>query len=189
MRPPSAGRPRTARRRSAALLTLTALLPLAPACGGHDDDHYRVPARAVRDGEHPLPYREVTDGHIAFAAIGLSSGLTTITGSHADLPSRLGGFARVRMLAENRYATFHKIDLDRQLLVTSRGAYPPDVNAMRVKRQPTDIELGSHDRLEFDLMYDIPKDARITALRLYADPTDELGVPLQHDPGAELPLR
>jgi hypothetical protein len=186
MRPLPAGRPRAA----AALLLLAPLLPLASACGGgHDDAHYRVPARAVRDDESPLPYREVTDGRIAFAAIGLSSGLTTITGSHADLPSRLGGFARVRMIAENRYATFHKIDLDRQLLVTSRGAYPPDVNAMRVKRQPTDIELGSHDRIEFDLMYDIPKDARIRALRLYASPTDDLGVPLQHDPGAELPLR
>ncbi|GAA0222011.1 hypothetical protein GCM10009527_017980 [Actinomadura nitritigenes] len=185
MRPLPAGRPRAA----AALLLLAPLLPLASACGGHDDARYRVPARPLRDGEHALRYREVTDGRIAFAAIGLSSGLTTITGSHADLPSRLGGFARVRMIAENRYATFHKIDLDRQLLVTSRGAYPPDVNAMRVKRQPTDIELGSHDRLEFDLMYDIPKDARIRALRLYSSPTDDLGVPLQHDPGAELPLR
>lgn len=185
MRPLPAGRPRAA----AALLLLVPLLPLASACGGRDEAHYRVPARAVRDGEHALPYREATDGRIAFAAIGLSSGLTTITGSHADLPSRLGGFARVRMIAENRYATFHKIDLDRQLLVTSRGAYPPDVNAMRVKRQPTDIELGSHDRIEFDLMYDIPKDARIRALRLYSSPTDDLGVPLQHDPGAELPLR
>ncbi|MFB4298945.1 DUF4352 domain-containing protein [Actinomadura sp. NTSP31] len=188
MRPLPAQRA-AARRVVMTVLLLAPLVPLASACGGHDDDHYRVPARAVRDGEHPLPYREVSDGQVVFAAIGLSTGLTTITGSHADLPSRLGGFTRVRMLAENRYATFHKIDLDRQLLVTSRGAYPPDVDAMRVKRQPTDIELGSHDRLEFDLMYDVPKGARIEALRLYSSPTDGLGVELPHDPGAELPLR
>ncbi|WP_433468681.1 DUF4352 domain-containing protein [Spirillospora sp. CA-128828] len=179
----------TRTRLAAAALPLATALALA-ACSGEDGrHHYRLPERAVRDGETPLPYREVRDGDVMFAALGLSPALTTITGSHADLPSRLGRFARVRILVENRYATFHKIDLDRQLLITSRGAYPPDVNAMRVKRQPTDIELGSRDRLELDLWYDIPRDARISTLRLYSSPTDELGVARPDDPGAELPLR
>ncbi|WP_433478516.1 DUF4352 domain-containing protein [Spirillospora sp. CA-142024] len=183
----------TRTRLAAAALPLATALGLGlglAACSGEDGRrHYRLPERAVRDGETPLPYREVQDGNVMFAALGLSPALTTITGSHADLPSRLGHFARVRILAENRYATFHKIDLDRQLLITSRGAYPPDVNAMRVKRQPTDVELGSRDRLELDLWYDIPKDARIRALRLYSAPTDDLGVARPGDPGAELPLR
>ncbi|MFD0687122.1 DUF4352 domain-containing protein [Actinomadura fibrosa] len=182
MRPP-------ARTALATLAFLGFAVAAAGCSGGDGPETYRLPERPVRDNERALPYREVRDGQVMFAALGLSSGLTTITGSHADLPSRLGGFVRVRMLAENGYATFHKVNLDRQLLVVAGGrTFTPDVNAMRVKRQPTEIELGSHDRMEFDLMYDVPKDARIRALRLYAAPTDGLGIELPNDPGVELPL-
>ncbi|MFA1548128.1 DUF4352 domain-containing protein [Actinomadura chokoriensis] len=169
----------------AALLAALAL----SGCSGGGPQTYRLPDRPVRDHERSLPYREVADGQVAFAALGISTGLTTITGSHADLPSERGAFVRVRMVTENRYATFHKIDLDRQLLVATDGrTFAPDVNAMRVKRQPTEIELGSRNRIEYDLMYDVPKDARPKALRLYSAPTDGLGVELPHDPGVELPL-
>jgi hypothetical protein len=182
-------------RRTAALLRPVALLTLClTGCsGGHPPASapgptYRLPGRPVRDGETPLPYRPVTDGRVTFAPIGLRTGMSFVVGSHADWPAK-GQFVRVRVQAENGYATFHTIDMAKQLLVTADGTtHTVDENAMRIERQPAEAELGAHDRLEFDLIYDIPKQATAKALRLHGDPTDELGVVRAHDPGVEAPL-
>jgi hypothetical protein len=150
---------------------------------------YRLPARPARDGETPLPYRPVQDGRITFTPIGLRAKMGFVVGSHADWPAN-GQFVRVRMLAENGYPTFHTVDLAKQVLVTTDGAtHTIDENATRIERQPTTFDLGAHDRLEFDLFYDIPKQETAASLRLHGDPADDLGVPLAHDPGVEAPLR
>lgn len=182
-------------RRTLVLLCPAALLTLCLT--GCSDRHphkstpsptYRLPARPVRDGETALPYRPVTDGQITFTPIGLRAGMAYVVGSHADWPAK-GQFVRVRVQAENGYATFHTIDLTKQLLITADGAtHTIDENAMRIERQPSSTDLGSHDLLEFDLLYDIPKQATAKSLRLFGDPTDELGVPVAHDTGVEAPL-
>lgn len=161
-----------------------------PACsgGGSKPAAYKLPPRPVRDRETPLPYREVSDGRITFAAIGLRTGITFIVGSHADLPAQ-GQYVRVRVVCDNGYPNFHTIDLNKQLLVTTDGqTHQTDVNGMRVERQPDTFDLGSHDRLEFDLLYDIPKQAKVRSLRLYGAPASDLGVTLPNDPGVEVPL-
>jgi hypothetical protein len=182
-------------RRTVALLCPVVLFTLGLT--GCSDGHppasapsptYRLPGRPVRDGETPLPYRPVSDGRVTFTPIGLRAGMSFVVGSHADWPAK-GQFVRVRLQAENGYATFHTIDMTKQLLVTTDGAtHTVDENAMRIERQPSDAELGAHDRLELDLIYDIPKQATPKALRLYGEPTDELGVVLAHDPGVEANL-
>jgi hypothetical protein len=178
-------------RRLAVLLGISAVL--TGCSGGHTPKStpsptYRLPPRPVRDGETPLPYRPVTDGRIVFAVIGFRANMSSVVGSHADWPAK-GQFVRARVLVENGYPTFHTIVMGKQLLVTTDGAtHTIDENGMRIERQPSDFELGAHDRLEFDLLYDIPKQAKARSLRLFGGPTDDLGVPVAHDPGVEVPL-
>ena len=174
------------------LLVLTGLAAILAGCSHAPESApsptYKLPGRPVRDGETPLPYRAVSDGRITFAAIGLRTNMSSVVGSHADWPAK-GQYVRVRVQAENGYPTFHTIDLSKQLLVTTDGAtHQIDENGMRIERQPYDFELGGHDRLEFDLLYDIPKQAKVKSLRLYGAPVTDLGVPLDHDPGTVAPL-
>jgi hypothetical protein len=53
------------------------------------------------------------------------------------------------------------------------------------KRQPDTLPLGAEVRIETDLWFDIPKEAKVTAIRLYGDPP--LGSRAATD-GAEVPL-
>lgn len=142
----------------------------------------------MRDGESALPYRPVNDGRISFAVIGLRSNMSYVVGSHADWPAK-GQFVRARVIVENGYPTFHAIDLGKQLLVTTDGTtHQIDENAMRIERQPSDFDLGAHDRLEFDLIYDIPKTAKVKSLRFFGAPTNDLGIEIANDTGVEAPL-
>jgi hypothetical protein len=176
---------------------LAALIGLAAVLAGCSDGHtpksrpsptYRLPGRPVRDGETPLPYRPAADGRITFAAIGLRTGMSSVVGSHADWPAK-GQFIRARVVVDNGYPTFHTIDLGKQLLITTDGAtHKVDENGMRIERQPSDFDLGAHDRLEFDLIYDVPKQSKARSLRLFGGPTNDLGIPDATDPGVELPL-
>jgi hypothetical protein len=169
---------------------------LAVALAGCSGDHspevvaapaYKLPPRPVRDGETALPYRVVSDGQIMFAAIGFRANMSFVVGSHADWPAK-GQFVRARVQVENGYPNFHTITLGKQLLVTTDGVtHQIDENGMRIERQPAEFDLGAHDRLEFDLIYDIPKGAKAKSLRLFGGPTDELGVPL-NDRGVDAPL-
>jgi hypothetical protein len=176
-------------RRLAALLGLAVVL--TGCSGGHKPKSpptYELPGRPVRDGETPLPYRPVSDGRITFAVIGVRANMSSVVGSHADWPAK-GQFVRARVVVENGYPTFHTIVLGKQLLVTTDGAtHTIDENGMRIERQPPDFELGAHDRLEFDLIYDIPKQAKAKALRLFGGPTNDLGIPADHDPGVDASL-
>jgi hypothetical protein len=175
------------------LILLGLTVTLTGCVGGHGPGSkatptYRLPGRPVRDAESPLPYRPASDGKITFAAIGLRTHMSFVVGSHADWPAK-GQFVRVRILVENGYPTFHTIDLTKQLLVTGDGAtHQADENAMRIERQPDSFELGAHDRLEFDLLYDIPKQTAPKSLRLYGAPVNDLGGPLDLDPGVEIPF-
>ena len=73
--------------------------------------------------------------------------------------------------------------------MTSGGTqYPPDSQAMIIKRQPAQIEIGANDRLEFDLYYDIPVTEKPSVLRAFGGPTladfsDTTGVDIPVDAG------
>ncbi len=175
------------------LVVLLSLVVLAGCSGDHTPKSastptYKLPPRPARDGETPLPYHPVVDGKLTFTPIGLRAKMADVVGSHADWPAK-GQFVRVRVITENGYATFHTIDLFKQVLVTTDGAtHTPDENAMRIERQPSTVDIGSHDRVEYDLIFDVPKQAKEKSIRLFGDPTDDLGVPAAHDAGVEAPL-
>ena len=172
--------------------SITALVLGAAGCsgGGHSSPipTYDLPPRPVRVAETPLPYRPVTDGLMTFAAIGIRTGMEYITGTHADLPAR-GAYTRIRVLVENGYSRTHTLDTTKQLLVTADGrTQAPDLGAMHVERQPDQVDIGAHDRLELDLYYDIPKNAVPRAIRFFGIPTDDLGNPVGPDRGVQVPL-
>jgi hypothetical protein len=149
---------------------------------------YALAPRPVRPEEKPLVPVASTDGETVFELIGLTTGMTTILGSHAELPAK-GQFVRVRLVVSNSGRNSVPFDANRQLLVTSDGAeHVPDSQAMLVKRQPGRIDIGPANLFEFDLYYDIPTDAEPTALRAFGGPSladfsDRTGVDIAIDAG------
>lgn len=170
---------------------VAALLILTGCSGGKPAPAptYPLPARQVRDGETPVRAAPRTDGRVTFAVIGLRTKITYVVGSHGDQKARLGQFVRVRLTVTNGYPTFHTLDLRRERLLTADGgAYGIDGNATRIKRQPDSLDVGSGDRVELDLWFDVPAAAKARALRLYGEPTDDLGVARPVGPGVTVPL-
>lgn len=173
-------------RRACAVLVAPIILT---GCGGGRPaaPTYSLAPRPVRSGEtavHPAPR---TDGRVTFTVIGLRTKITYVVGSHGDQKAR-GAFVRVRLVAANGYPTFHTLDLRRERLLTTTGAYAISENATRIKRQPDDLDIGAGDRVELDLWFDVPVRARVRALRLYGEPTDNLGVSLPVGAGVRVPL-
>ena len=137
-----------------------------------------LPLRPQEKALHPVP---TTDGDSVFELIGLTTGITTILGSHAEWPAK-GAFIRIRLVVTNSGRNTVPFDANKQLLITADGAtHTPDPQAMLIKRQPGQIDIGANDRLEFDLYYDAPPDAQPKALRAFggatlADFSDTTGV-------------
>lgn len=132
---------------------------------------YEMAPRPVRPDEkvlHPVP---TTEGDSVFELIGLSTGIKTILGSHTEWPAK-GAFIRVRLVVTNNGRNTIPFDANKQTLVTADGATrTPDPQAMLIKRQPGQIDIGANDRLEFDLYFDAPPDAQPTALRAFGGAT------------------
>jgi ABC-type uncharacterized transport system auxiliary subunit len=132
---------------------------------------YHLPDRPARPGEQVLDGVTATEGDTAFRLIGLTTGLKSVLGSHAEWPAK-GQFVRIRLVVTNTGRTTVPFDTDRQLLLTSDSAtHVPDSQAMLIKRQPVRIDIGAADLLEFDLYYDVPVDVRPTGLRAFGGPT------------------
>jgi hypothetical protein len=149
---------------------------------------YELPPRPVRPDEQPLrPVVPTTEGDTVFELIGLTSGIATVLGSHAEWPAR-GAFIRIRLVVTNSGRNTVPFDATKQLLVTADGAtLAPDPQAMLIKRQPGRFDLGPTDRLEFDLYYDIPPDAKPSGLHAFGGPTltdfsDAVGVDIAITP-------
>jgi hypothetical protein len=132
---------------------------------------YELAPRTVRPSETPLRVPPKTEGDTEFTLIGLTTGLPSLVGSHAEMPAR-GQFVRIRLVVVNTGRTTTTFDPGRQLLITSDGAeHRPDEQARLIKRQPERFDLGAGVRVEFDLYYDIAADGRPGALRVHGGPT------------------
>ncbi len=146
---------------------------------------YRLTPRPVRPSERPITAAPVTDGDTRFQVIGLQTGLAGFVGSHGEWQAK-GQYVVVRIVAENPGRTNSHFDANRQRILTSDGAaYAVDRFAQAIKRQPDTFLLGAEVRVEMDLWFDIPKTAKVTAIRLFGDPplgtgrtTDGVTVPL-----------
>jgi hypothetical protein len=160
------------------LLILPAVLALAAAlvaCAGHRDESaprptYPALSRPVRFGEVPVNAPTVQDGRLRFTVIGYTGDIVELFGSHAEWFPR-GRLVAVRLVLENVARTQQNFQAWRQQLVAADGrTFAADRDAIGVRRQPWEQLVGSEVRMEFDLYFDIAKDARPVAVRFYADP-------------------
>ena len=164
------------------LLTGCATAPAAPPAPATPT--YQLPPRPVRPSEKPLALPPGLQGDTQFTLIGLSA-LDAIEGSHAEWQPK-GRYVRIRLVVVNTGRSGAAFDTTRQQLLTEDGvAHDVDPQAMLIKRQPGQFDLGANVRVEFDLYYDVPRDARPTALRVHGGPTltdlknlDFLDIPL-----------
>jgi hypothetical protein len=132
---------------------------------------YELGSRPVRPDETALKLPDANNGDTVFTLIGLTTGITTIVGSHAEWPAK-GQFVRIRLVVTSTGRSSVLFDARRQQLIAAGGATVlPDEQAMLIKRQPDKFDLGPAVRVEFDLYYDIPKDAKPAALRAFGGPT------------------
>jgi len=132
---------------------------------------YELPPRQVRPDETALKLPPAKNGDTEFTLLGLAAGLPSITGSHTEFPAK-GQFVRLRLVVTNTGTSSVLFDTGRQLLVDDQGAtHPPEEQAMVIKRQPRQFDLGHGVRVEFDLYWDIPKDRKPVTLRAFGGPT------------------
>ncbi|WP_242676095.1 DUF4352 domain-containing protein [Streptosporangium minutum] len=146
---------------------------------------YELAPRPVRAGERPVSAAPVSDGDGRFQVIGLQTGQSILFGTHAEWPAK-GQYVVVRIVVENSARSNSGFDAKRQKLVTADGAaYGIDRFAQAIKRQPDTLPLGAGVRVEMDLWFDIPKEAKVAAVRLFGDPP--LGI-RGSTGGVEVPL-
>ncbi|MFI9449805.1 hypothetical protein [Amycolatopsis sp. NPDC052450] len=132
---------------------------------------YDLPAREARPDETALHLPPATNGETEFSLIGLAAGLPSLTGSHTEFEAK-GQFVRLRLVVTGKGLSGILFDTRRQQLVTDSGAViAVDNQAMTIKRQPDKFELGRGVRVEFDLYFDLPKEAKPVLLRAFGGPT------------------
>ena len=161
---------------------VTAVVLLVAVLGGCSSDDkpagatpasptYNLEPRPARPDERVLTLPVTRDGDTTFQLIGLTTGLPTLVGSHAEFAAK-GEFVRIRLVVSNVGRSSVLFNARRQQIVLSTGAMQlPDGPAMLVKRQPDTFDLGAGVRVEFDLYYDIPKGSQAVALMAYGGPT------------------
>ncbi|TDB88057.1 DUF4352 domain-containing protein [Actinomadura sp. KC216] len=131
---------------------------------------YSIPAERVREGESVPEGKTGRSADMTFTVIGFREGMTEVMGTHAAMESQ-GTFTRIRILAVNTGRDIQVFDTWKQRLVTTDGrAHSPDVNATMIKRQPERLSVGSFMRAEFDVWFDVPRGAKVKAVRLYGSP-------------------
>jgi hypothetical protein len=133
---------------------------------------YELPPRTVRPDETPLKMKPVQDGETQYTLIGLTKDQPSLAGSHIEFNAQ-GTYTRIRLVIANVGRNGTEFDPKKQALVDADGkTYPPDEQAMLIKRQPQDpFLLGANDRVEFDLYYDVPKGTKAKALKAFGGPT------------------
>jgi hypothetical protein len=132
---------------------------------------YAVPAETARPDETVLHLPTTVDGDTSFVPLGFSTGITMVIGSHAEWQAK-GQYVRIRLLVTSTGRSTVLYDARRPVLIDAAGAeYPVDIQAMAIKRQPDKVDLGSAVKLEYDVYFDIPKDAKPAKLRVFGGPT------------------
>ncbi|MEV0424692.1 DUF4352 domain-containing protein [Streptosporangium canum] len=136
---------------------------------------YDLTPRAVRDFEVPLKPTVVAVGKLKITAIGLRTGMCCVVGTHAEWPAK-GQYIYVRVQIQNADRDRQEFDGTEQFLITKDDrAHKIDINAMNVKRQMFKVPMGAGNVLEMDLIYDIPKEATVKAIRFTGTVTTAIG--------------
>ncbi|GIH74070.1 DUF4352 domain-containing protein [Planobispora longispora] len=136
---------------------------------------YDLAPRHVRDFEVPVTAAPVTVGKLKITAIGLRTGFCCVVGTHAEWPAK-GQYVFVRVQLHNTDRDRQKFEGLEQLLITQDGrSHKVDITAMNIRRQDYRLTLGAGNILETDLIYDVPKDAKVKAIRFTAKVTTAIG--------------
>lgn len=157
-------------------LGLASVAVLLTACSAEQEQPpvkpvYDLPAREVRPDETALHLPPALNGETEFSLIGLAAGLPSLAGSHAEFDAK-GQFVRLRLVVTGKGVSGILFDTRRQQLITDSGAViAVDNQAMTIKRQPDKFELGRGVRVEFDLYFDLPREAKPVVLRAFGGPT------------------
>jgi hypothetical protein len=126
-----------------------------------------TPARTPPPVTTTTPYAR-TPGDCAkltVTTLAVQPGITYMIGTHAEWDPK-GQLVRIRVAITNSDATYHTTRTSDYRLLDAAGAeYATSVDAMRIKRQPDEVEIGAADRLEVELWYDIPLAATAHSLR------------------------
>ncbi|NUR31884.1 MAG: hypothetical protein HOV83_39590 [Catenulispora sp.] len=117
----------------------------------------------MRPKEIMLPSQNpYTSGKLVLAPLRLTCGFSTIIGTHGEQQAA-GQYCRIRVALTGNDAFTHTFDVARTTLTTTAGtSIGYSHEAQEVKRQPEQIApVGSHDRYEFDIYYDVPRDVTV----------------------------
>lgn len=146
------------------------LLALTVAGCGSSSHDYKFPPQPAPSGETPLAGKSAPIGEVTYTAIGLRTQLGEVIGSHGSWVPH-GQYVRVRLLMVNHGRERHDFDPGRQLIVTSDGkTYGPSTDAMQISRGVSGTQtLASQEMCAFDLWFDVPKNAKLQAIRVYGD--------------------
>ena len=138
------------------------------------------PKEIVLASQYQGPY---TSGKIVLMPLRLTCGLSTIVGTHGEMQAN-GQYCLIRVALTADDTFTHTFDIRKTALTTTAGAsVPVSYEAQQIKRQPLTIApVGSHDRYEFDIYYDVPRDATVNGFTF----TDGEGGPTVRAP---LPVR
>lgn len=159
--------------------------PAAEVVASSTPSTYPVPPGKVRPDERVLHLPTTADGDTAFTLVGLTTGMDMLIGSHAEFEAK-GQFVCIRMSVINNGRSSVSFAARRHVLLDEKNAeYAVDTQAMTIKRQPDVIDLGANVRLEYDVYYDLPKDAKPRALRVFGGPTL---ADLKDATGTDIPL-
>ncbi|WP_431959860.1 hypothetical protein [Actinacidiphila sp. bgisy160] len=132
----------------------------------------------LRQLEIPLDAPAVKAGNLEFRALALRCGIAVIVGTHAEHPAK-GRLCRIRVLVTVDDSVSARLDNDLHRLVLADGSrHPMDWEAMQIKRQPLTIDIGAHDSAQYDLWFDIPRDAAVHHLAV----TNDKGMPASDIP-------
>lgn len=107
----------------------------------------------------PSPY---TSGKIIVEPLRMACGLSEVIGTHGEqVADGQYCFVRIALTVDDTFT--HTFDTHKTALTTTSGAsIPVAYAAQEVKRQPLEIApVGSHDRYELDIYYDVPRDATV----------------------------
>ncbi|MEU6345456.1 hypothetical protein ABZ883_31395 [Streptomyces sp. NPDC046977] len=137
-----------------------------------------TPQRPLRQLEIALDAPAVHPGNLEFRALALRCGIAVIVGTHAEHPAK-GRLCRIRIDVTVDDSVSVRLDNDNQRLVLADGTrHSVDWEAMQIKRQPLTLDIGAHDSAQYDLWFDIPKDAAVDRLAV----TNDKGMPIKDIP-------
>jgi hypothetical protein len=143
-------------------------------------------------GDVPQAGKAVRSGHLSLQVLTARCGIFVLSGTHALLDAT-GEFCRARIRVRSADSSSHDFSLSAQQLVLANGQeIAPSNGGLAVRRQPEKVTLGADDLAEVVVVWDVPRGAAVSGVRLVGDAdSDAAGafvVPAENPGGVVVPL-